>query len=99
MECCAAEFTDKEEALDFCQGSIYLVLEYVEHDLTGLIDRQHPYVRRPALSSIITQLLIESVDRFSDIEIKSIMHQLLEVMRHMHSLDIVHRYDSPRWTA
>lgn len=38
-----AEFTDKEEALDYCQGSIYLVLEYVEHDLTGLIDRQYPY--------------------------------------------------------
>ncbi|TYZ61388.1 hypothetical protein PybrP1_002635 [[Pythium] brassicae (nom. inval.)] len=65
-----AEFTDKEEALDYCQGSIYLVLEYVEHDLTGLIDRQHP---------------------FSDVEIKSIMQQLLEVMRHMHSLDIIHR--------
>ncbi|GAB9463400.1 Cmgc/cdk/crk7 protein kinase [Globisporangium polare] len=65
-----AEFTDKEEALDYCQGSIYLVLEYVEHDLTGLIDRQYP---------------------FSDIEIKSIMQQLLEVMRHMHSLDIIHR--------
>lgn len=33
-----------------------------------------------------------TVCRFSDIEIKSIMHQLLEVMRHMHSLDIIHRY-------
>lgn len=44
MRAYAAEFTDKEEALDYCQGSIYLVLEYVEHDLTGLIDRQHPYV-------------------------------------------------------
>ncbi|GLD94222.1 hypothetical protein PINS_up002833 [Pythium insidiosum] len=65
-----AEFTDKEEALEFCQGSIYLVLEYVEHDLTGLIDRQYP---------------------FSDIEIKSIMRQLVEVMHHMHSLDIIHR--------
>uniref|UniRef100_K3WI05 Cyclin-dependent kinase 2 homolog n=1 Tax=Globisporangium ultimum (strain ATCC 200006 / CBS 805.95 / DAOM BR144) TaxID=431595 RepID=K3WI05_GLOUD len=65
-----AEFTDKDEALDYCHGSIYLVLEYVEHDLTGLIDRQYP---------------------FSDIEIKSIMKQLLEVMQHMHSLDIIHR--------
>lgn len=37
----SAEFTDKDEALDFCHGSIYLVLEYVEHDLTGLIDRQY----------------------------------------------------------
>jgi cyclin-dependent kinase 12/13 len=42
----AAEFTDreKEDSLEYCQGSIYLVLEYVEHDLTGLIDRQYPYV-------------------------------------------------------
>jgi cyclin-dependent kinase 12/13 len=39
-----AEFTDKDEPLDYCHGSIYLVLEYLEHDLTGLIDRQHPYV-------------------------------------------------------
>lgn len=39
--CESAEFTDKDEALDFCHGSIYLVLEYVEHDLTGLIDRQY----------------------------------------------------------
>ncbi|KAF1794440.1 Protein kinase-like domain [Phytophthora cactorum] len=37
-----AEFTDKDEPLDYCHGSIYLVLEYLEHDLTGLIDRQHP---------------------------------------------------------
>ncbi|KAJ0402910.1 hypothetical protein ATCC90586_006032 [Pythium insidiosum] len=66
----ASEFTDKDEALEYCQGSIYLVLEYVEHDLTGLIDRQYP---------------------FTDIEIKSIMRQLVEVMHHMHSLDIIHR--------
>ena len=39
-----AEFTDKDEPLDYCHGSIYLVLEYLEHDLTGLIDRQHPCV-------------------------------------------------------
>ncbi|KAJ8578130.1 hypothetical protein ON010_g1077 [Phytophthora cinnamomi] len=38
-----AEFTDKDEPLDYCHGSIYLVLEYLEHDLTGLIDRQHPF--------------------------------------------------------
>lgn len=42
--CVAAEFTEKDEPLDYCHGSIYLVLEYVEHDLTGLIDRQYPYV-------------------------------------------------------
>lgn len=41
---CTGEFTDKDEPLDYCHGSIYLVLEYVEHDLTGLIDRQYPYV-------------------------------------------------------
>ncbi|TMW55980.1 hypothetical protein Poli38472_008628 [Pythium oligandrum] len=64
------EFTDKEDTLEHCQGSIYLVLEYVEHDLTGLIDRQYP---------------------FSDIAIKCIMRQLIEVMHHMHSLDIIHR--------
>lgn len=41
--CRSAEFTEKDEPLDYCHGSIYLVLEYVEHDLTGLIDRQYPY--------------------------------------------------------
>jgi cyclin-dependent kinase 12/13 len=50
IDCCAgvcrsAEFTEKDEPLDYCHGSIYLVLEYVEHDLTGLIDRQYPYER------------------------------------------------------
>lgn len=69
-----AEFTDKDDTLEYCQGSIYLVLEYVEHDLTGLIDRQYP---------------------FSDTEIKCIMKQLIEVMLHMHSLDIIHRYKRP----
>ncbi|CAI5701156.1 hypothetical protein KXD40_004266 [Peronospora effusa] len=38
-----ADFADKEEPLDYCHGSIYLVLEYLEHDLTGLIDRQHQF--------------------------------------------------------
>jgi serine/threonine protein kinase len=28
--------------MDFSCGCIYLVLEYVEHDLTGLLDRQYP---------------------------------------------------------
>uniref|UniRef100_A0AAV1T9W4 Cyclin-dependent kinase 2 homolog n=1 Tax=Peronospora matthiolae TaxID=2874970 RepID=A0AAV1T9W4_9STRA len=65
-----AEFTDKDEPLDYCHGSIYLVLEYLEHDLTGLIDRQHP---------------------FDDTEIKCLMKQLLDVMKYMHSLDIIHR--------
>ncbi|KAG7392281.1 hypothetical protein PHYPSEUDO_001385 [Phytophthora pseudosyringae] len=65
-----AEFTDKDEPLDYCHGSIYLVLEYLEHDLTGLIDRQHP---------------------FDDTEIKCLMKQLLDVMKYMHSIDIIHR--------
>ncbi|KDO34505.1 CMGC/CDK/CRK7 protein kinase [Saprolegnia parasitica CBS 223.65] len=55
---------------DFTTGCIYLVLEYVEHDLTGLIDRQYP---------------------FSDVEIKSIMKQLCEVLVAMHGVDIIHR--------
>ncbi|CAK4092401.1 unnamed protein product [Aphanomyces euteiches] len=56
--------------MDFSCGCIYIVLEYVDHDLTGLLDRQYP---------------------FSDIEIKSIMKQLLEVMKSMHAIDIIHR--------
>lgn len=98
--CPLAEFTDKDEALDYCQGSIYIVLEYVEHDLTGLIDRQYPYVLSPRALSIQCARTTDSytlihISRFSDIEIKSIMQQLLEVMRHMHSLDIIHRYAQP----
>nr|CCA15206.1 cyclindependent kinase putative [Albugo laibachii Nc14] len=63
-------FSEKEDVLEYSHGSIYLVLEYVEHDLTGLLDRQY---------------------LFSDTEIKCIMHQLLNVMKHMHSIDIIHR--------
>lgn len=65
-----AEFTEKDEPLDYCHGSIYLVLEYLEHDLTGLIDRQH---------------------FFDDTEIKCVMKQLLDVIKYMHSIDIIHR--------
>ncbi|KAF0691977.1 Aste57867_16883 [Aphanomyces stellatus] len=56
--------------MDFSCGCIYIVLEYVEHDLTGLLDRQYP---------------------FSDVEIKSIMKQLLDCMKCMHAVDFVHR--------
>ncbi|KAE9360845.1 Cyclin-dependent kinase [Phytophthora fragariae] len=51
-----AEFTDKDEPLDYCHGSIYLVLEYLEHDLTGLIDRQHPF-DDTAIKCLMKQLL------------------------------------------
>ncbi|RLN96842.1 hypothetical protein BBJ28_00017957 [Nothophytophthora sp. Chile5] len=51
-----AEFTDKDEPLDYCHGSIYLVLEYLEHDLTGLIDRQHPF-DDTEIKSLMKQLL------------------------------------------
>ncbi|RLN59701.1 hypothetical protein BBJ29_006537, partial [Phytophthora kernoviae] len=50
------EFTDKDEPLDYCHGSIYLVLEYLEHDLTGLIDRQHPF-DDTEIKSLMKQLL------------------------------------------
>ncbi|RHY49495.1 hypothetical protein DYB30_012455, partial [Aphanomyces astaci] len=56
--------------MDFSCGCIYLVLEYVDHDLTGLLDRQYP---------------------FTDVEIKSIMMQLMDVMKYMHATDVIHR--------
>lgn len=45
------------------KGSLFLVLEYIEHDLTGLLDMAY---------------------KFSEVQAKSLMWQLLDVLEYMH---------------
>ena len=48
-------------------GDLYLVMEYVDHDLSGLLDVRHP---------------------FSELEIKCILKQLLEVLMYIHGAQV-----------
>ncbi|KAL7504065.1 hypothetical protein ACHAXN_005163 [Cyclotella atomus] len=52
------------------KGSLFLVLEYIEHDLTGLLDMAF---------------------KFSEVQAKSLMWQLLDVLEYMHERKFVHR--------
>jgi cyclin-dependent kinase 12/13 len=52
------------------KGNLFLVLEYVSHDLTGLMDMHY---------------------RFSEVQVKSIFRQLLDVLGYIHDNKYVHR--------
>jgi serine/threonine protein kinase len=58
------------DAREGFKGNIYLVLEYVSHDLTGLMDVAY---------------------RFTEQQIKSIFHQLLQALEYMHHHKYIHR--------
>ena len=62
--------SDIEKLRESYKGNLFLVLEYVSHDLTGLLDMAF---------------------RFSEVQVKSITKQLLEVLDFMHQRDYVHR--------
>lgn len=51
--------TDKQEAVDFCKdrGAFYLVFEYMEHDLMGLMENEHVEFNELHIASIMKQLL------------------------------------------
>ncbi|CAM9708701.1 unnamed protein product [Sphacelaria rigidula] len=67
------------------RGSLYIVLEYLEHDLAGLLDLNITRV-------FSTLTLLEDISRwFSDVQIKGIMRQLLNVLDFVHSNMYVHR--------
>jgi serine/threonine protein kinase len=58
------------DAREGYKGNLFIVLEYVSHDLTGLIDMQV---------------------KFTEVQIKTIFRQLLDVLDYMHGAKYVHR--------
>ena len=58
------------DAREGYKGNLFIVLEYVSHDLTGLLDMQV---------------------KFTEVQIKTIFRQLLDVLDYMHSAKYVHR--------
>lgn len=62
--------SDVEKLRESYKGNLFLVLEYISHDLTGLLD-------------MAVQL--------SEVQTKSIVKQLLEVLEFMHLRNYVHR--------
>ena len=64
------DMTDVEKLRESYKGNLFLVLEYISHDLTGLLDM---------------------ATKFTVVQTKSIIKQLLEVLDYMHSRNYVHR--------
>eukprot|EP00571_Detonula_confervacea_P005609 CAMPEP_0172322142 /NCGR_PEP_ID=MMETSP1058-20130122/45102_1 /TAXON_ID=83371 /ORGANISM="Detonula confervacea, Strain CCMP 353" /LENGTH=744 /DNA_ID=CAMNT_0013037801 /DNA_START=32 /DNA_END=2266 /DNA_ORIENTATION=- len=62
--------SDLEKLRESYKGNLFLVLEYISHDLTGLLDM---------------------AIKFTEVQIKSIIKQLLEVLEFMHVRNYVHR--------
>ena len=62
--------TEQDMLRESYKGSLFLALEYVSHDLTGLLDMAY---------------------KFTDVQAKSLMHQLLDVLHYMHERKFVHR--------
>ena len=58
----------------FEEGSIYLIMEFLPFDLTGLVQGGHS---------------------FSDEQLHSLAHQLLEAAHHIHSFGLIHRDIKP----
>jgi len=58
------------DAREGYKGNLFLVLEYVSHDLTGLMDMAY---------------------KFTDVQVKCIFRQLLDVLGYMHDQKYVHR--------
>jgi len=66
----ASTMNEMEKLRESYKGNLFLVLEYISHDLTGLLDMAY---------------------KFSEIQIKSIYKQLLDVLDFMHTRNYVHR--------
>lgn len=62
--------SDLEKLRESYKGNLFLVLEYISHDLTGLLDM---------------------ANKFTEVQTKSIIKQLLEVLEFMHVRNYVHR--------
>lgn len=66
----ASTMNEMEKLRESYKGNLFLVLEYISHDLTGLLDMAY---------------------KFTEIQIKSIYKQLLNVLDFMHTRNYVHR--------
>jgi len=64
------ELSDHDILRESYKGSLFLVLEYVSYDLTGLLDMAY---------------------KFTEVQAKSLMWQLLDVLEYMHERKFVHR--------
>lgn len=62
--------SDLEKLRESYKGNLFLVLEYISHDLTGLLDMAY---------------------KFTEVQTKSVVRQLLEVLEFMHLRNYVHR--------
>eukprot|EP00940_MAST-03C_sp_MAST-3C-sp2_P002956 g2956.t1 len=56
-------------------GDFHLVLEYIDHDLTGILDVMKLGKMKP----------------FGPAQVKTLMRQLMSAMQYLHSKDIIHR--------
>jgi len=62
--------SDIDKLRESYKGNLFLSLEYISHDLTGLLDMAY---------------------KFSEVQVKSIARQLLQVLEFMHERNFVHR--------
>ena len=62
--------SDIDKLRESYKGNLFLSLEYISHDLTGLLDMAY---------------------KFSEVQVKSIAMQLLQVLEFMHERNFVHR--------
>lgn len=62
--------SDIDKLRESYKGNLFLSLEYISHDLTGLLDMAY---------------------KFSEVQVKSIAQQLLQVLEFMHERNFVHR--------
>mmetsp|Transcript_9646 Transcript_9646/g.15766 ORF Transcript_9646/g.15766 Transcript_9646/m.15766 type:complete len:1241 (+) Transcript_9646:107-3829(+) len=62
--------SDLDKLRESYKGNLFLSLEYISHDLTGLLDMAF---------------------KFSEVQVKSIARQLLQVLEFMHERNFVHR--------
>jgi len=82
-------------------GHIYLVMEYVDHDLAGLIDAKVRPPSRPPSSSSFFQFCETHcssplppylpLHRSTEARIKCLVKQTLDGLNYMHERELVHR--------
>jgi len=85
-------------------GHIYLVMEYVDHDLAGLIDAKVRPPSRPPSSSSFFQFCDTHCSsplppflsppqqiHLTEARIKCLVKQILDGLNHMHERELIHR--------
>lgn len=82
------------------RGNVYLVFEYVDHDLTGLLDlMKEGQLARCALVVVVhaspqgltPPAVVTVVCSFTDREVQCLAHQMFSSLQYLHERRIVHR--------